>query len=227
MHTKGLLVGKALVCPLTGTVPVRIANPYNHSCKLYKDTIVASYEPVHPEQIISVNRTETLETDVKSCPKTEVLEHLTDVYSKSSECLTPEQQARLKELLIKYQNTFSKSKHDLGHSSLVEYEINVIPGTKPIKQQSYRMPLAKRQAAQDEIKAMADKDLIEESSSAWSSPVLILPKRDGSNRFCIDYRKLNKVTIPDSQPLPRCDESLDALGGSKWFSTDLRSGFHQ
>ena len=77
------------------------------------------------------------------------------------------------------------------------------------------MPLAKRQAAQDEIKAMADKDLIEESSSALLSPVLILPKRDGSIRFCIDYRKLNKVTIPDSQPLPRCDESLDALGGSK------------
>ena len=111
LHTKGLLVGKALVCPLTGTVPVRIANPYNHSCKLYKDTIVASYEPVDPEQIISVNQPETLETDVKSCSKTEVPEHLKDVYSKSSECLTPEQQARLKELLIKYQNTFSKSKH--------------------------------------------------------------------------------------------------------------------
>ena len=128
-------VGKALVCPLTGTLPVRITNPYNHSCKLYKDTIVASYEPVDPEQIISVNRTETLETDVKLCSETEVPEHLKDVYSKRSECLTPEQQARLKELLIKYKNTVSKSKHDLGRSSLVEYEINVIPGTKPIKQQ--------------------------------------------------------------------------------------------
>ena len=90
------------------------------------------------------------------------------------------------------------------------------------------MLLAKRQAAQNEIKAMADKDLIEESSSTWSSPVLILPKRDGSIRFCIDYCKLNKVTSPDSQPLLRFDESLDALRGSKLFSTlDLQSAFHQ
>ena len=73
---------------------------------------MASYEPVDTELIISVNHTNTLETDVKSCSKTEVPEHLKDVYSKSSECLTPEQQARVKELLIKYQNTISKSKHD-------------------------------------------------------------------------------------------------------------------
>ena len=52
--------------------------------------------------------------------------------------------------------------------------------------------------------------------------------KDGSIRFCVYYRKLNNVTIADSQPLPRCDDSLDALGRSKWFSTlDLRSGFHQ
>lgn len=75
---------------------------------------------------------------------------------------------------------------------------------------------------------MAERDLIEPSTSPWSSPAIMVPKKDGGIRFCIDYRKLNQRTIPDSMPLPRCDDSLDALGGAKWFSTmDLRSGFHQ
>ena len=75
---------------------------------------------------------------------------------------------------------------------------------------------------------MAEKDLIEPSTSPWSASVIIVPKKNGSIRFCIDYRKLNKVTIQDSQALPRIDDSLDALGGATWYTTlDLRSGFHQ
>ena len=66
---------------------------------------------------------------------------------------------------------------------------------------------------------MAERDLIEQSTSPWSSSAIIVHKKNGGIRFCIDYRRLNKVTIPDSMPLPRCDDSLDALGGSKWFST--------
>ena len=110
----------------------------------------------------------------------------------------------------------------------MEHHINVLPDTKPIKLHPYRLPLAKRKDAEKEIKAMAEQDLIEPSTSPWSSPAIIVPKKNGGVRFCIDYRRLNQVTIPDSMPLPRCDDSLDALGGSKWFSTlDLRSGFHQ
>ena len=131
-------------------------------------------------------------------------------------------------MLIKYQDTFSRSSHDLGRTTLVEHHINLIPGTKPIKQPPYRLPLAKRREAEKEIQMMADRDLIEPSTSPFSSPAIIVPKKNGDIRFCIDYRRLNKVTIPDSQPLPHIGDCLDALGGSKWFSTlDLKSGFHQ
>ncbi|MEW8547073.1 MAG: retropepsin-like aspartic protease, partial [Candidatus Thiodiazotropha sp.] len=161
LHSKGLLVAKALVCPTTGIVPVRIANPYSESCTIFKNTIVASYEPLEPAELLSVNASNTAQTKTPTCSKTDIPEHLMELYCKSSQCLTAEQQDRLKQLFIDHQNTFSKSSHDLGRTSIVEHKINIIPGTKPIKQQPYRLPLAKRQEAENEIKAMAEKDLIE------------------------------------------------------------------
>ena len=123
-----------------------------------------------------------------------------ELYLKSSQNLTSEQQARLKQFIVNHQNQFSKNSHDLGRTTLLEHHINIIPGTKPIKQQPYRLPLAKRRDAENEIKAMAERDLIEPSTSPWSSPAIIVPKKNGGIRFCIDYRRLNKVTIPDSMP---------------------------
>lgn len=68
----------------------------------------------------------------------------------------------------------------------------------------------------------------EPSKSPWCAPVVLVNKKDGTQRFCIDYRKLNNVTKKDSYPLPRIDITLDALGGSKWFTTiDLQSAFWQ
>ena len=70
--------------------------------------------------------------------------------------------------------------------------------------------------------------LISPSKSPWASPTVIVQKRDGSTRFCVDYRKINKVTRKDAYPIPRIDETLDTLAGATLFSTlDLRSGYWQ
>ncbi|MCG7878981.1 MAG: retroviral-like aspartic protease family protein, partial [Candidatus Thiodiazotropha taylori] len=228
LHKKGLLVAKSLVCPSYGTIPIRIANPYDEKQAINKHTVVATYEPIEPSEIQRVDATQSTEGSRDQSSSTNIPDHLCDLFARSSQNLNPEEQQHFKQLLIQYQDTFSRSSHDIGRTSLIEYEINVEPGTKPIKQAPYRLPLAKRKEAENEIKIMAERDLIEPSTSPWSSPVVIIPKKDGSIRFCIDYRRLNKVTIPDSQPLPHIGDCLDALGGSKWFSTvDLHSAFHQ
>jgi hypothetical protein len=75
---------------------------------------------------------------------------------------------------------------------------------------------------------MKRKGVIEESEGPWSSPVVLVRKKNGDNRFCVDYKKLNYVTKKDCFPLPRTDDTLDTLAGAKWFSTlDLKSGYWQ
>ncbi|GBM36473.1 Retrovirus-related Pol polyprotein from transposon 297 [Araneus ventricosus] len=98
----------------------------------------------------------------------------------------------------------------------------------PIKQYPRRLPLARKEESEHIVKEMVDNGIIEESSGPWASPIVLVKKKDGSTRFCVDYRKLNEITIKDSYPLPRIDDNLDALNGSKCFTTlDLKSGYWQ
>jgi hypothetical protein len=89
-------------------------------------------------------------------------------------------------------------------------------------------PWNKREVAEEELQRMVDMDVIEPSDSPWAAPVCLVAKKDGSIWLCIDYRRLNAVTHKDSFPLPRIDDTLQALEGSSWFSTlDLTNGYWQ
>jgi hypothetical protein len=99
---------------------------------------------------------------------------------------------------------------------------------RPIKQAPRRLPYHKQAIVKAELEKMLEANIIRPSSSPWASPIVLVTKKDGTTRFCIDYRKLNDVTKKDAYPLPRIDESLDTLAGSKYFCTmDLASGFWQ
>ena len=98
----------------------------------------------------------------------------------------------------------------------------------PINQRAYRMPLTKRKVVEEMIVSMLEDDIIQPSSSAYASPILLIPKKDGEYRFCVDYRQLNAVTEADVYPLPLIQDIFDLVGGSKKMSTlDLKAGYHQ
>lgn len=139
--------------------------------------------------------------------------------------LNETQQKKLNQLLAEYQDLFDEQP---GKTKLIQHEIN-LETTQPIalKPYSRRSPLEK-EFIQNEIDRMLKQGIISPSESPWSAPVVIVKKKEGKLRFCVDYRQLNKVTKKDQFPLPRIDDLLDVFGKAKYFSTlDLASGYWQ
>ncbi|KAI3819778.1 hypothetical protein L1987_13628 [Smallanthus sonchifolius] len=110
----------------------------------------------------------------------------------------------------------------------VEFRIDLVPGANPVARAPYRLAPSEMQELASQLQELSDKGFIRPSHSPWGAPVLIVKKKDGSFRMCIDYRELNKLTIKNRYPLPRIDDLFDQLQGSTCFSKiDLRSGYHQ
>ncbi|GAU50682.1 hypothetical protein TSUD_410380 [Trifolium subterraneum] len=106
--------------------------------------------------------------------------------------------------------------------------LNSVPGTSPISMAPYRMPASELNELKKQLEGLLEKKYIRPSVSPWGAPVLLVKKKEGSMRLCIDYRQLNKATIKNNYPLPRIDDLMDQLVGACVFSKiDLRSGYHQ
>ena len=123
---------------------------------------------------------------------------------------------KLTELLRSNQDLFALKGQSLGHTDLVLHDVNT-GDAPPIKQHVRRPPIHQREMAQAEVDKMLREGIIEPSQSPWASPVVLVKKKDGSMRYCVDYRQLNAVTRKDSYPLPRIDDSLESLGSAKYF----------
>jgi len=145
----------------------------------------------------------------------------------AEQSLSEEEKAQLFALLLQYHTLFATGDEDLGRTAKVQHRIDT-GNAPPVRQSVRRMPQLRRKEAKKLLDDMLGRAVIQPSSSPWASPVVLVPKRDGSFRFCIDYRKVNAVTRKDAYPLPRVDDTLDTLAGSKWFSAlDLLSGYWQ
>jgi len=127
-------------------------------------------------------------------------------------------------LLCEYHNAFALEDGERGETDVVMMEIEAQP-----KRQSVRhTPFAARQEIAKQLREVQTQNVITPSDSPWASPVVLVRKKDGSLRFCIDYQSLNSATKSDTFPLPRIDDLLDQLGDAKYFSTlDLAAGYWQ
>ena len=143
-----------------------------------------------------------------------VLDHL------SADC-----RKELYDLLSQFPSLFNDKP---GKTQLIVHNITLQTGTKPIKMAPYRVNPEKAELIRQELKVMQAMGVIEDSSSPWGSPVVLIPKPDGTIRFCVDYRKLNDKTVPDAHPLPRIDDLVDKIGSAKYLTKiDLSRGYWQ
>ncbi len=129
--------------------------------------------------------------------------------------LAPSQLTDLARLQREFADVFSPRP---GRTNLIQHHIETEPGVV-VRSRPYRLPEHKKKVVQSELEAMLEMGVIEESRSDWANPIVLVPKTDGSVRFCVDYRKVNAVSKFDAYPMPRVDELLDRLGTARFYST--------
>ena len=220
-----LVVARTLVDGTSGVVPVRVVNPTPHTITVYKHTHVGDFCTLQSldggsrVQNASCNamgdagRQCSTERDILELLK---LDHLPEPYRK-----------KVAPLLLEYEDVFSKHPGDLGRTRKVYHKIST-GDADPIRQLPRRLPAHRQDEVRKHLDQMLEKDIIQPSDSPWAAPIVLVSKKDGSTRFCIDYRRLNTVTRKDAYPIPRIDDSLDALAGADFFSTlDLANGYWQ
>lgn len=195
-------------------IPLEVRNTSSHDVTVPGNSVLAV---LHQVSIVKAS-------DVPiSCEKGK--DHMFDL---SGSPIDEEQMKSALEFLRRWdQKVFSQNATDLGHTSAVKHAIKLTDDT-PFKMRHRRVPPGQYEEVRQHLKEMLDCGVIRESHSPWSSPVVLVRKKDGSLRFCVDFRRLNSRTVKDAYSLPRIEEALEAMGGCSWFSVlDLKSGYWQ
>lgn len=204
------------------TVPVRIANTTEEDIELAEGSKLAQFSilaetPIHASYTDS-SKAAPVACSVESTTLAEEIEAAIDP------SLSKEEKEKLRKVLLDFSDVFADT---LGHTTVVTHSIDT-GDSPPIKQRPRRLPYAHREEADRQIKDMLAQGVIEPSDSPWSSSIVLVKRKDGQLRFCIDFRQVNSVSQAQANPLPRPDDILDSFSGAKLFSTlDLRAGYWQ
>ena len=137
-----------------------------------------------------------------------------------SEQLSSDQQQQLQQLLSKFDQVLCNQPGQtrLKHTG----------SARPVRLPPYRLPHAYREDVQQELQEMLEQGIIEPSTSEWAAPIVLVKKKDSSLRLCVDYRRLNSVSLSDAYPMPRIDDMIDRLGKAHFITTlDLMRGYWQ
>jgi len=222
-----LYVGRTLLPPNHRDLKVCSANTTNKPQMIPTGSYLGQVVPV---TVISDVEIDSGPRESNSDGPTDKDESLSDIIKSTLEDLTSDitddQRQQVIKLLQDYDSLFSRGIVDMGRTTVVEHTIDT-GQNRPIRQSLRRHPWAHLDEIDRQMEELQQAAFVEPAASSWASIVVLVKKKDGSYRLCVDYRRLNSVTYKDSYPLPLIDTCLGSMKGAVWFSTpDLRSGYH-
>ena len=186
-----------------------------------------SESEVASEEEVKVNKAHIGEENTKLTPEDDEEYRLQLSKVRLPAELSETQQAEVQKMLREERVAFAKNDDEIGTAEELQMDIKTDDDI-PVQKRYNSIPRPLYDNVKSHIEDMLNRGWITKSTSAWSSPVVIVRKSDGGMRLCIDFRSLNKKTLADKHPLPRVQESLDCLGGCEWFSTlDLTRAYYQ
>nr|XP_020453624.1 uncharacterized protein LOC109958967 [Monopterus albus] len=222
----GLLVMSSLVSlpkKRFSQLPVVIKNETDREIVIPPNTVLAEANAV--EHVLHKEQTKTApdcSDGPGACPQKTPLS-----FDFGESPLPPEWKERISGMLNSMSDVFSQDALDFGHTTKVKHRIRLNDET-PFKQRPRPIHPHDMEAVRRHLQDLLDSGIIRESESPFASPIVVVRKKDGSVRLCVDFRKLNLQTIKDAYALPKLEETFSALAGSKWFSVlDLKSGYYQ
>ena len=217
-------VACALVEPASTAIPLRLLNSRTEPVTVYAGMTLAMLEDAEVlagavDAVSGRNETATVDAAKQ--------EMLWGLVVRAGPDLSPGEKDMFFHLLLSYADVFASSTADLGKTDRLRHNIHT-GEAPPIRQSVRRVQPQRREEVRELLNDMLERRVVEPSTSPWAAPIVLVRKKDGTTRFCVDYRKLNDATRKDAYPLPRIDTTLDTLSGSQWFSTlDLLSGYWQ
>ena len=215
VHMYGLLVAHSITDAVADQKMVQVMNPCFAPITVHADVRVGVLQPV-------VDCAQ-IQNSVSSRPK----QAIKDTIDQMTTGLAPSVKDRVAALLWRFEDVIALNDNDLGRTPLVSHRIDMADA-RPVRQLARRLPFHLHEEVRGLVDNMLSQGIIEPCCGPWASPILLAKKKDGSTRFCVDFRRVNDMTRKDAQPLPRIDDTLDALGGACYFSTlDLASGYWQ
>ena len=229
VHVKtGLHVSRTLVPQdVWSDIPVRVMNVKEEPMMLKPGMIIANLQQVEVvDEVSSCDSDQTklkqIDADYESVP-----EYIQTLLDGVDDSISDDACLALRSVLTYHADVFSQNENDLGRTDIIMHHI-ATNNARPVRQSLRRHPPAHQEAISQHVDNMLKQGTIEPAMSPWASNVVLVRKKDGSLRCCIDYRQLNSVTRKDAYPLPRIDACLDAMASATLFSTfDLRSSYHQ